>query len=131
VKAADEGHTIHAVVMNFKKAFDKVPHLKLLKKLQEIPGIDGYLLNWMLDFLSDQQQSVVVRGASSQKCRVTSGVPQRSALGPILFLYFINDIPDLLSCKVSFYADDTLLYQTVNTTKDAELFQTNISAVYE
>jgi len=52
-------------------------------------------------------------------------------LGPILFLCYINDLPDLLSCNVSLYADDTLLYQTVNTTKDAELFQTNINAVYE
>jgi len=52
-------------------------------------------------------------------------------LGPILFLCYINDLPDLLSCKVSLYADDTLLYQTVNITKDAELFQANINAVYE
>jgi len=94
--------------MDFKKAFDKVPDLMLLQKLQEIPGINGYLLNWILDFLSDRQQSVVLRGASSHKCRVTSGVPQGSVLGPILFLCYINDLPDLLSSKVSLYADATL-----------------------
>jgi len=129
VKAADERHTTPVVIMGFKKAFDKVPHLMLLQKLQEILGINGYLLNWILDFLSDRQQSVVLRGTSSQKCRVTSGVLQGSVLGPILFLCYINDLLNLLSCKVSLYADDTLLYQTVNTTnsKDAELFQNNIN----
>jgi len=53
VKAADEGHTTHAVVMDFKKTFDKVPHLMLLQKLKKVPGVNGYLLNWILDFLSD------------------------------------------------------------------------------
>jgi len=53
VKAADDRHTTHAVAMNFKKAFDKVPHLMLLPKLQETPGINGYLLDCILDFLSD------------------------------------------------------------------------------
>ena len=130
-KAADEGHTTHAIVMDFKKAFDKVPHFLLLQKLQGIPGINTYLLNWILDFLSDRQQSVVLRGVSSQGCRVTSGVPQGSVLGPTLFLCYINDLPDLLSCKVSLYADDTLLYQTVNNNKDAEVFQSDINAVYE
>jgi len=51
VKAASEGHTTHAVAMGFKKVFDKVPHLMVFQKLQEIPGINGYLLNWILDFL--------------------------------------------------------------------------------
>ena len=58
-------------------------------------------------------------------------MPQGSVLGPTLFLCYINDLPDLLSCKVSLYADDTLLYQTVSNNKDAEVFQSDINAVYE
>ena len=110
-KAADEGHTTHAIIMDFKKAFDKVPHLLLLQKLQIK---NTYLLNWILDFFSDRQQSVVLRVVSSQGCRVTSGVPQGSVLVPTFFLCYNNDLRDLLSRIVSLYADDTLLYQTVN-----------------
>ena len=84
-KAADDGHTTHAIVMDFKKAFDKVPHLLLLQKLQIIPGINTQLLNWIHDFLSNRQQSVVLNGKSSQKCTVTSGVPQGSVLGQHFF----------------------------------------------
>ena len=73
----------------------------------------------------------MLRGVSSQGCRVTLGVPQGSVLGPTLFLCYINDLPDLLSCQVSLYADDTLLYQTVNNNKDAEVFQSDINAVYK
>ena len=87
--------------------------------------------NWILDFLSDRQQSVVLRGVSSHGCRVTSGVTQGSVLEPTLFLCYINDLPDLLSCKVSLYADDTILYQTVNNNRDAEVFYSDINAVYE
>ena len=76
-KAADEGHTTHAIIMDFEKAFDKVPHLLLLQKLQGIPGINTHLLNWILDFLSDRQQSVVLRG--SKLSRVQSNF--RSAAG--------------------------------------------------
>lgn len=71
---ADEGLTTYvAVIMDFKKLFDKVLHLLLLLKLQQIPGIDVHLINWIHDFLSDRQQSVVLNGKSSQKCGVTLG----------------------------------------------------------
>ena len=67
----------------------------------------------------------------SQRCPVNSGVPQGSVFGPTLFLCYIDDLPDMLSCKVSIYADDTLLYQTVNCPEDAVVFQENINAVYK
>ncbi len=130
-KSVNDGHTTHALVMDFKKAFDKVPHLLLLQKLQNIPGLDGYLLNWIKDFLSDRQQTVVLNGVSSLSCNVKSGVPQGSVLGPILFLCYINDIVDNLSCDVSLYADDTLLFQHVDNPADALRFQNNINAVHE
>ena len=108
--------------MNVKKAFDKVAHL-LLQKLTKIPGINGHLLNWIHDFLTDRPQSVVLEGMGAQRCPVNLGVPKGSVLGPTLFLCYSNDLPDMLSCKVSLYADDTLLYQTVNSPEDAVVFQ--------
>ena len=63
-KSNDDGHTTHALVMDFKKAFDKGPHQLLLQKLQRIRGMDGYLLDWIHDFLSDRQQTVVLNGQS-------------------------------------------------------------------
>ena len=67
-KAADDGHTTHAIVMDFKKAFDKVPHLLLLQKLQAMRCINGHLINWIHDFLTNRQQSVVLRGERSAEC---------------------------------------------------------------
>lgn len=126
---ADRGDTIHAAVMDFTKAFDKVPHQLLMKKLSIVPNIDSKILMWIHDFLRDRKQCVVIDQNQSPEIAVTSGVPQGSVLGPTLFLVYINDLPEQVSCEVSLFADDTLIYQSVNSQIDQTEFQANIAAL--
>lgn len=128
-KSLEQNKTTHAVILDFKKAFDKVPHSLLLQKLRAIPGLDPVLINWIQDFITGRKQRVVLQNSKSRVCSVTSGVPQGSVLGPTLFLVYINDLPDTLTCSVSLYADDTLLYQDVTSDQDSAKFQRNIDAV--
>ena len=79
-------------------------------------GIQGKLHQWIKDFLSDRTQKVVVNGATSQEGKVTSGIPQGSVLDPILFVIYINDLPQKVKSQVKMFADDTKLYLRVDTT---------------
>ena len=104
-------------VLDFSKAFDVVPHRRLLGKLKHY-GITGPTLNWISEFLSGRTQCVVVDGAESSWIPVTSGVPQGTVLGALLFLLYINDLPDCVSSSVRLFADDCLLYRRVTSVDD-------------
>ena len=117
------------IYLDFAKAFDKVDHVILLQKLKNI-GIEGELLKWISDFLSNRNQVVVVDGILSYIAEVLSGVPQGTVLGPLLFLIYLNDIADCLnSCDISCFADDTRIYKSISTCDDVKLLQEDLSAI--
>ena len=104
------------IIMDFAKAFDKVPHRRLLHKL-DYYGIRGSTHKWISSWLSGRSQQVVLDGQASDPVPVLSGVPQGSVLGPILFLIFINDLPDNIKSSVCLFADDCVLYRNINHCK--------------
>ena len=115
-----------AILLDFSKAFDKVPHERLLHKL-DFYGIRNNNLLWIKDFLSNRQQQVLLNGVQSSKLSVDSGVPQGTVLGPTLFLLFINDLHEHVSCSVRLFADDCLLYRITNNANDSNELQKDLS----
>ena len=113
------------IIMDFSKAFDVVPHQRLLPKLDHY-GIRGPTHTWIADFLTRRMQSVVVGGEHSARVHVESGVPQGTVLGPLLFLLHINDLPDNITSKVRLFADNCVIYRTVTSDKDADLLQKDL-----
>ena len=109
----EDGYCFDAIYTDFSKAFDSVPHERLFLKIESL-GIRGDILNWIKSFLRGRTQCVNVDGAYSTWKKVLSGIPQGSVIGPILFVIFINDMPDVVKytfCKL--IADDCKLYGKV------------------
>ena len=131
-KLVDEGHSTDVVYLDFAKAFDKVPHQRLLSKL-EAAGITGNVLGWIQDWLSNRMQRVVLNGKCSEWAEVKSGVPQGSVLGPILFILYINDIDGAttVATTISKFADDTKLICKVNVVNDSITLQDEINNLYK
>lgn len=124
----DKGKETDAIFIDMAKAFDIVPHNRLIKKLSTLIE-DKILLAWISDFLKDRTQQVKVGNSLSKPIRVTSGVPQGSVLGPMLFNVFINDITDGVTSKVRLYADDCALYRTIHGTEDELALQCDLDRI--
>ncbi|CAM4694812.1 unnamed protein product [Caretta caretta] len=105
-KHVDKGDPVDIVYLDFQKAFDKVPHQRLLHKLSH-HGIRGKILSWIENWLKDREKRVEINGKFSEWRGVTSGVPQGSVLGPILFNLFLNDLEQGVNSEVAKFAEDT------------------------
>ena len=114
------------IIMDFGKALDKVPHRRLHYKLHYY-GIRGSTHQWIASWLSERLQNVVLDGQASDPVPVLSGVSQGSVRGPVLFLIFINDLPDNIRSSVRLFADDCVLYMNIKTLTDCQILQDDLN----
>ena len=121
----DQGGIIDVIYLDFMKAFDKVPHLRLIEKVKSY-GINIHISNWIKNFLQDRKQRVCVNGQYSDWAQVTSGIPQGSVLGPLLFVIYINDLPDDISSEIYLFADDTKIFNEVTDHNNSEILQSDL-----
>ena len=126
----DRSRCVDILYLDFRKAFDKVPHRRLMAKVRAL-GIRGDVANWIEKWLSDRQQRVVVDGQSSGWSSVTSGVPQGSVLGPLLFIIYINDVDVGMVSRIAKFADDTKLGGKVASVEDIEKIRADLRRIGE
>ncbi|XP_071480876.1 uncharacterized protein [Diadema antillarum] len=126
--ANDQRKQSDIIVLDLSKAFDKVPHENLLHKLTSI-GITGPTHSWLRNFLTKRCMRVVIDGESSHDAHVDSGVPQGTVLGPLLFLCYINDLPDTVRSQIRLFADDCLLYRQIRNQEDHLILQNDLTAL--
>ena len=130
IKGLDKGRQLDLAILDFSKAFDRVPHERLLKKLDHY-GIRGKTLEWIRAFLTNRTQKVTVEGVVSESIHVKSGVPQGSVLGPILFLVFITDLPASVQSSSRLFADDCVVYREIRSDKDCQILQDDLQKLWE
>lgn len=129
IHVIEKGHQVDAIYTDVRKAFDRVRHGMLISKLREL-GIHSSLLDWIRSYLSDRHQYVKMMGSKSQRYHVTSGLPQGSHLGPLLFLIYFDDVTKVFkSSKCSLYADDLKVYRRIKSVSDCIALQRDLNAL--
>lgn len=130
-ESMDRGIQVDSVYTDFRKAFDRVDHTMLLRKLA-YNGIRGNLLRWFQSYVTNRSQKVVINGFASEGIVVTSGVPQGSILGPLLFVLFINDIGScIINSNFLLYADDLKIYRGIKVAEDCLKMQQDLDRLSE
>lgn len=130
LSAMDKGYFVEALYTDFSKAFDKLDIPMLTFKLEKM-GIEMSLLKWIKSYLNDRQQIVKFNGKRSNPIHVTSGVPQGSHLGPLLFILYVNDVSYILNkLRVLIYADDMKLFLEIKNDDDHNVFKNEIQIFY-
>jgi len=128
--SVDSKQNVDTIYLDFAKAFDKVPHQRLLLKLRA-HGIDGAVCDWIGAWLRDRWQKVRLEGSCSSWRQVFSGVPRGSVLGPVLFLIFINDLEVGTTSRILKFADGTKLFRAVVNLSDHSKLQNDLDTVCE
>ena len=118
------------VILDFANAFDRVPHRRLLGKLDHY-RIRGSIHQWITSFLIHRTQRVIVDGTTSEKAPVLSGVPKGAVLGPLISLLFINDLPARINSKARLFADDCIIYRPIKTTQDYQQLKHDLHCIAE
>ena len=122
-KNINDNRNSYIVYLDLKKAFDTIPHTRMIAKLQML-GMDETTLSWFKSYLSNRLQCVKLNNLISETLPITYGVPQGSILGPILFSIYINDIVKIVNCGIVLYADDTVIFH-----HDKNVLQSNLKSV--
>jgi len=132
IRSLEDGGQIDIIYTDFEKAFDKVPHRRLISKLYAY-GINDCLIIWIQAFLSSRTQCIKINGEVSGSKPVLSGIPQGSVLGPLLFVIFINDLPNCCNVlsDLFLFADDAKLYKCITNTNDFSILNQCVKNVYE
>ncbi|KAJ4440472.1 hypothetical protein ANN_08613 [Periplaneta americana] len=125
----DRGGRIDAVVIDFSKAFDLVPHDILIDKLSRL-GIDKGVVLWIQEFLKGRTQRVTVGHEISEIGNISSGVPQGSVLGPLLFIIYVNDLCQDITSNVRLFANDCIIYRKIINNSDVDAIQTDLNNIY-
>ena len=127
----DRGGVVDSIYCDFQKAFDTVPHHRLMSLLSHY-GIEDPVLSWIRDFLKNRRQQVQVNRCKSKVFDVISGVPQGSVLGPVLFIIFINSMVEKAGKSELFlYADDLKIFKEIKSEEDSEILQQDLDRLYD